>query len=62
MNIYPLLVIFFSLFLLGFGLYLYTRRKGAASLMGSIFCLVGLILILITVIAWLLPRFFYNIS
>jgi len=62
MFIYPLLVILFSLFSLGFGMYLYTRRKGAASLVGGILCLAGLILMLITVISWLLPGFFYNIS
>jgi hypothetical protein len=62
MYLYPLFVIAFSLFLIGFGVYLYTRRRGAASLVGSILSLVGLMLALIATIAWLLPGFFYNIS
>ena len=59
---YPLFVIFFSLFCLAFGLYLYTRRSGAASLVGSILSLAGLVLALIAIVAWLLPGFFSNIS
>lgn len=62
MNIYPILVIAFSLFSLAFGLFLYTQRDGAARLAGSILTLVGVIFILITVVAWLLPGFFFNIS
>ncbi len=62
MYTYPLFVIAFSVFSLAFGLYLYTERKGAASLVGSILSLVGLILALIATIAWLLPGFFFNIS
>ena len=59
---YPLFVIFFSLFCLAFGLYLYMRRSGAASLIGSILSVAGLLLALIAVVAWLLPGFFSNIS
>ncbi len=67
MDIYPVLVIVFGLFVMGFGLYLYTKRANTeqargASLVGSILCLVGLFLVLVTVIAWLLPGFFFNLS
>jgi hypothetical protein len=59
---YPLFVIFFSLFCLAFGLYLYVRRSGAASLIGSILSVAGLVFALIAAVAWLLPGFFSNIS
>jgi hypothetical protein len=62
MDIYPALVIAFCLFVIGFGLYLYTKRTGGTSLAGSILCLAGLVLVLVTVIAWLLPGFFFNLS
>ena len=59
---YALFVIFFSLFCLSFGLYLYMRRSGAASLVGSVLSVAGLVLALIAVVAWLLPGFFSNVS
>ncbi len=62
MNIYFLFVITFSLCMIGFGLYLYSRREGAASVVGSILSLVGLLVVLIAVIVWLLPGFFFNVS
>lgn len=62
MNIYPFFVIAFSLCMVSFGLYLYSKREGAASLVGSILSLVGLFLALIAIVGWLTPGFFYNIS
>ncbi len=62
MNAYPLLVIGFFLWMVVFGVYLYSKREGAASLIGSVLSLVGLILVVITIVAWLLPGFFFNIS
>lgn len=59
---YPLFVIFFSLSCLSFGLYLYMRRSGAASLIGSILSVAGLVIALIAVVAWLLPGFFFNVT
>jgi len=62
MNIYPLFVIAFCLCMVVFGVYLYSKREGAASLVGSILSLVGLLVALVAIVAWLLPGFFYNIS
>jgi lipopolysaccharide export LptBFGC system permease protein LptF len=62
MNVYPVLVLAFSLFAVAFGLHLYSKQERTASLIGSILSLAGLILALITIVAWLLPGFFYNAS
>ncbi len=62
MNIYPIFVTVFSLIVVGFGLFFYMKREAAVSLMGSLLCLVGLAMILITIVAWLVPGFFYNNS
>ena len=62
MSIYPIFVTVFSLVVVAFGLFLYTKRERAASLVGSLLCLAGLVMILITIVAWLVPGFFYNNS
>ena len=58
---YSILVIAFGVFMMGSGLFLYAAREGAASFVGGLLSLVGLCLVLITIVAWLVPGFFYNI-
>lgn len=59
---YSAFVIAFGVFMMGLGFSFYATRQGAASLVGSLLMVVGLCVVLITIIAWLVPGFFLNIS
>jgi hypothetical protein len=58
---YIFLVIAFGTFMIGFGLSLYAKGKGAATLVGSLLSLAGLLVVVVTIVAWLVPGFFFNI-
>jgi hypothetical protein len=58
---YASLVIAFGIFVIGFGLYLYVRGGGAAPLVGSLLSIAGLVVVVVTIVAWLVPGFFFNI-